>query len=124
MSQIDRVGMFASSACAIHCALGALVPGALSAMGLTALLSHEAEWALTLAAVGFASAALVLGWRRHRSGAVLGALAIGITGLIAARFAEEAGGHEGGMALALTAGAILMLGHLANIRASRRVAAR
>lgn len=56
---------------------------------------------------------------------MLAALAVGIIGLFGARFAEEAGaGHEVGMVLALLGGAVLVGGHLANIRATRRVAAR
>lgn len=122
MNRIDRLGVVASSVCAVHCALGALLPGVVSAMGLTMLLSHEAEWALTAAAVAFAATALVFGWRRHRSGAVMGALAIGIAGLVAARVVEEAGAHEAGMALVLAGGAALVWGHIANIRANRRIA--
>lgn len=123
MSGIDRAGVVASSACAIHCAVGALLPGVLSAVGLTMLLSHEAEWALTAVAVAFAGAALLVGWRRHRSTAVAGALAGGIVGLVAARLVEEAGVHGLGMALALIGGAILVAGHIANIRATRRATA-
>ncbi len=122
MSRIDRVGVLASGACAAHCALSALLPGALSAVGLTLLLGHEAEWALTLAAVAFAGAALVIGWRRHRSILAAGGLALGIAGLIAARFVEEAGNHGSGLTLALTGGAVLVAAHIANIRAARRAA--
>ncbi len=35
---LDRLGAIASTACAVHCALGALVPSALAAVGLGALL--------------------------------------------------------------------------------------
>lgn len=123
MSRIDRAGVLASSACATHCALAALLPGALSAAGLTMLLGHEAEWALTFAAVAFAAVALVIGWRRHRSTAVAAALGAGIAGLLAARIVEEAGVHGLGLTLALAGGAVLVGGHIGNIRAARRAAA-
>lgn len=123
MSRIDRAGMVASSACAAHCAVVALLPGALSAAGLTMLLSHDAEWALTIAAVAFAAVALVIGFRRHRSAAVATALGAGIVGLVAARLVEEAGVHGLGLALALVGGATLVVGHIGNIRAARQAAA-
>ena len=122
MSGIDRAGMVASSACAAHCAVSALLPGALSAAGLGMLLSHEAEWVLTGIAVAFAVGALAVGWRRHRSTAVAVALGAGIAGLVGARLIEEAGIHGVGLALALVGGAILVYGHVANIRAARRAA--
>lgn len=123
MSRIDRAGVLASSVCAIHCALVAVLPGVLSAAGLAMLLSHEAEWAFTIAAVTFAAVALTVGWRRHRSLMVASALGAGIVGLVAARLVEEAGVDGVGLALALFGGAILVTGHVANIRAARRAPA-
>ena len=54
--QIDRLGVVAGSLCAVHCALAALIPTALSALGLGLLLSQEVEWAFTLTAIVIAIA--------------------------------------------------------------------
>ncbi|MDA8016917.1 MAG: MerC family mercury resistance protein [Thermoanaerobaculia bacterium] len=116
---VDRIGVFASSACAAHCALSAFLPSALGALGLGVLLGHEAEWGFVLVAVAFAATALLLGWLRHRSGFVAAVLAIGIGGLLLARMMEEAGSSGAGTATGLLAGVVLVTGHLSNLRASR-----
>lgn len=113
--------------------MSALVPTALTVLGASALLEHEAEWVFTFVAVGFASLALVLGWRKRGvTGATVG-LGIGIAGLLAARFLEDMGGHghghgheEGigiGIGLSVLSGGALVTGHLLNLRPVPRPAA-
>lgn len=92
--RIDRFGAVASSLCAVHCAICALLPAAFGALGLGLLLSHEAEWVFTLIAIGFAAGALILGWRRHRSVLVAGLLALGIAGLLTSRVLEMGEAHH------------------------------
>ena len=86
--QIDRLGVVASSLCAAHCALSALLPTALSALGLGLLLSHEAEWVFTLIAAAGALGSAVLSWRRLRSPLVVICLLLGVLGLFASRLIE------------------------------------
>ena len=96
MSQkVDRFGAVASSLCAVHCALCALLPAAFSALGLGFLIGHEAEWVFTLVAVALGAGALVIGWRQHRSLRVAGLLAVGIIGLLASRGLEMGSEHHG-----------------------------
>jgi len=90
---LDRAGAVASSLCAAHCAVCALLPAAFGALGMGVLLGHEAEWVFTLIAVVFAAGALVLGWRRHRSIRVAGLLGLGIVGLLASRGLEMGEAH-------------------------------
>ena len=92
--RVDKIGALASSLCAIHCALCALLPAAFGAIGLGFLMGHEAEWAFTLFAIAFAGGALALGWRRHRSRAVVAVLLLGIVGLLASRAIEMGSGHH------------------------------
>lgn len=89
----DQMGAVASSLCAIHCAVGALLPAAFGAFGVGFLLGDRAEWAFTLVAVGFAGAALTLGWRRHRDRTVLVLLVVGVVGVLASRAVESM--HDG-----------------------------
>jgi len=91
----DRVGAIASSLCALHCAICALAPFILTGLGLGVLLSHEAEWGLTLGAITFGIGAMYLGWRKHRSAVVMGILAVGIVGLLTARVLEMNSDHHG-----------------------------
>lgn len=117
---IDRFGTMASTACAVHCVLNAALPNLLAALGLRALLGHEAEWVFTAAAIAFGCAALVLGWRNHHSRRVVALLGGGIAALLLARLLEEAG-EAVCMSLSVIGGALLIAGHLSNIRASRRI---
>ena len=117
---VDRLGVFMSGVCAVHCALTALLPGLLTALGLGALLSHEAEWAFTVAAIVFAVSALVYGLRAHRSKWVPAVLAVGVVGLLASRFIEEAGAHSAGTVVGVAAGLALVVGHVSNLCTMRR----
>jgi hypothetical protein len=119
---LDRLGALASAACTVHCVAGALLPEALGAAGVgAALLGHETEWGFTCAAVAFASVALYLGWRRHRSRRVVSMLSAGIAVLLLARLSEGALSESLGLTLSVLAGVTLVVGHFSNIRASRRV---
>ncbi|MEO1269068.1 MAG: MerC domain-containing protein, partial [Myxococcota bacterium] len=95
---IDRFGAFASSLCAVHCAVSALIPAAFGALGLGFLLGHEAEWVLTLVAIAFALGTLALGWRRHRSVGVALLLVLGVVGLLVSRGLEMGSEHHHGEA--------------------------
>lgn len=117
---IDRLGTFASGACAVHCVLSAILPEALAAVGLGALLGHEFEWGFTFAALVLAAVALILGWRKHHSRPVVALLGGGIVALVLARLLEDAG-EMVCASLSILAGALLVIGHLSNIRASRRL---
>ena len=89
--RVDRLGMFASTACAVHCAVCALVPAAFATLGLDILLDEKFEWLLTILAVGFGLVAMVMGWRRHRKLRVMVILSVGIIGLLSVRLT---GGHH------------------------------
>ncbi|MEM9863940.1 MAG: MerC domain-containing protein [Myxococcota bacterium] len=115
----DRLGIAASTACAIHCAIVATIPS-LGALGLGALMGHVAEWTFTIIAIGLAMVALWQGWRHHRSPAVAAVFALGVAALIGSRLAEEAGVGGVGGALGVTGAAALVAAHLLNIRAYRR----
>ena len=121
-SGIDRLGVIASTTCAIHCAFTALLPGVLVALGLGVVIGHEAEWAFTITALLFACGALAISWRRHRSPVVGVMFGVGIAGLLIARFVEEAGVTGLGTGLAVLGGLALVIGHVTNIRASAKPA--
>ena len=91
---VDKIGVIASTICAIHCAVCALLPFAFVGLGLGFLMSPEIEWALTLGAVAFATVALIQGWRIHRSLFPTGFLILGIIGLMTSRGIEMTSGHH------------------------------
>ncbi|HBU47790.1 MAG TPA: hypothetical protein DEB46_05715 [Myxococcales bacterium] len=92
--RVDRFGVFASSACALHCAVCALVPAAFAVFGLDFLLGEKVEWTFTLVAVGFGCLAFYLGWQRHRQPLVFSLLGVGIIGLLAVRVMAGHGDHH------------------------------
>ena len=116
---VDWAGVLASTLCAIHCAVCALLPGAIAAIGLTFALEEAAEWGLSAVAVLIAAVALVIGWRRHRSWTTVVAFAVAMAGLFLARYLEEAGASSFGSAVGVVSGLGLIGGHILNMRASR-----
>ena len=82
----------------------------------------EVVLAISFAALVFAAAALFLGWRKHRSRPVVALLGCGIVALLLARLLESAG-EMVCISASVLGGALLVTGHLSNIRASRRVRA-
>lgn len=92
--RVDFIGVVASGLCAVHCLFCALLPTIFGVLGLGFLLTHEAEWALTLLAVTFALSAGFIGWRLHRSSLVFGLLSLGIIGLLASRGIEMSSEHH------------------------------
>ncbi|MEM6455142.1 MAG: MerC domain-containing protein [Acidobacteriota bacterium] len=90
----DRLGTIASTLCAIHCAVVALFPAVLGAVGLAFLIGHTAEWLFALSAIAFAIGAIIVGWRRRLPAAAMALLALGIVGLLLSRGIEMSAGHH------------------------------
>jgi hypothetical protein len=110
---LDRLGIFASLGCAIHCAL---MPLFLSVLPLF-LQSERLEWVLVGVSAGLGLTSLALGYHRHRIKLPLCVLALGLALLVSGRFVEEAEG-VGGVALVVIGGLGVALGHLLNHRQS------
>ena len=92
---VDKFGMLASSMCAVHCLLTAFLPGILLILGLDFLMTSKTEWIFSLFAVALAGLALWTGYKKHNSKLIALTFIIGMTGILASRFIEEAGhGHE------------------------------
>jgi hypothetical protein len=64
-SRLDRVGMVASCACAVHCALMPVVFGVLPLIGLGVLADERAEWLLVGVAIVIGAASLLPSYFRH-----------------------------------------------------------
>lgn len=121
---VDLIGALASGRCAIHCAVCALLPAVLGALGLGMLLGHEGEWVLTLIAIAFGAGALIRGWPRHRSPRVAVFLSVGIAGLLVSLGLEvgstqhDHADAQSSAAVGILAGLSLIYGHMLSIRAS------
>lgn len=93
-THFDQMGAVASTVCAVHCAICGALPFVFSALGLSFLAGHGAEWAFSVVAIVFAVGASLVGWRQHRSANVVGLLVLGVVGLLASRGLEAGLGHH------------------------------
>ncbi len=117
---LDRLGTFASSACALHCALCAIAPAVLTVSGLGVLVSHEAEWVFTFFAALLAVAAAIKAYCPCGSWKTPAVLLVGVIVLFIARFNEALGSDIPEVFITVAGGTILVAGHLANLRACRQ----
>jgi len=115
----DRLGMFASAACLIHClALPLLIP----VIPLLALIPHGGvHLLLIIPVIALSLLAFIPGFRRHRSLDVI-ALALGGVSLCsAAVIAETFFGIESlDVPLTVAGGLLLVSAHALNLRRTRR----
>lgn len=118
----DKVGMTASSACAIHCALTGIAFGLVGGFGLAVLYHPWVEAGLMLVAAVVGALAIASGWRRHRSVIPAIVLTAGLTMLGISHFAighdhDHRHGFEfTGVALAVLGGLAIAASHLVNHR--------
>ena len=110
--RLDRVGIIASTACAVHCLAGGILAASAGALGIFADERVElgfVAFAITLAVVSIGST-----FRRHRVRGPLVLVAIGVTVLVCARTVSAAE-----LALSLTGAGFLVAAHAANLWALR-----
>jgi hypothetical protein len=89
---LDRVGMIASCACAIHCALMPFIIAFLPLTGLSLLADLRTEWAFVGVSIAVGLASLVPSYvRRHRRAMPLAIFAGGLCLILLARLGFEAG---------------------------------
>jgi len=88
---LNRMGAITSTVCALHCALCALAPALLSVLGLSVLISHEAEWIFTILASIIAIAAAIKGYCQCESWKKPMMFVTGILILLIARSTEALG---------------------------------
>lgn len=61
----ERLGLMATTVCAVHCALTPLLVSILPVIGLGALLNPQVEWALVTLALALGAATIVPAYRHH-----------------------------------------------------------
>lgn len=118
----DRVGMFGSLLCAVHCALLPLVIAGLPALGLGTMPWIDIDQAFTVFATLLGITTLTWGWRRHREIHAWVVLVPGValmwlgsfTGLHLHSFGHTVVMVAGGLAVAAA--------HLVNLRLTHRAA--
>ena len=79
---LDRAGIFASLACAAHCAVFPLVLSALPALGLAWLDAAWVDWTMLLLAAGIALRAHRCGFAMHRRCLPAGVAVVGLLTIV------------------------------------------
>lgn len=64
---LDKIGVFASTACAIHCILSGFAMGLLSVLGATGFASGRVEFGFLVTAATFGLWAAISGFKKHGS---------------------------------------------------------
>ena len=122
LRKADRVGFFASTLCAIHCALLPLAAALLPTLGLGVGGWVDFDQAFVVFASVLAIATLSLGWRRHRAFHAWLLLVPGLVLIWGASFSPFHAHdikHIGTMVLG---GGLLATAHLVNLRLTHRAA--
>jgi hypothetical protein len=116
----DRVGVFASGLCAVHCASLPLLSASLPALGLSLGGFGDLDQAFVLFASMLGISTVTLGYRRHR---VLKAAWLLVAGLLMLWVGSFTSLHDHGLghALVMTLGGVLLaLAHFYNLRLTHR----
>lgn len=116
----DRVGVAASTLCALHCALLPVLAASMPALGLGLGGYGDIDQAFVLFASLLGITTITLGWRQHRALRAIGWLAAGLALLWLGAFTPWHR-HGWGHAAVMTAGGLLLaMAHLQNLRLSHR----
>jgi drug/metabolite transporter (DMT)-like permease len=120
---LDRMGAFASGACAIHCLLSGLALGVLSVVGLGFLASGTSEIIFITVTLTVGSSAVYFGFRKHRSWAPAALYAVGLSALVSSHLVLR---HDSllGTVVSVLAGLCFVSFHLVNQSCCRKLAVR
>ena len=115
---LDALGIGASLACAVHCALLPLLITALPLLGLEMFENDRLEYALLAVSFAVGYTSLIRGYRHHhRHIWPLAWFTLGFAGLLAGHFLAP----EGLEPLIISTGALLIvLAHMLNLRGCKR----
>jgi len=118
---VDKVGAFASAACAVHCLLSGLALGLLSVLGMGFIGSTTTDIVFLSITLSVASIAIFTGVRRHRSWRPAALFMTGVVAIIISHFVLD---HDSKYlptrilttTLAVMGGVFLVLFHVLNLR--------
>lgn len=118
----DRVGMWASLVCAVHCALLPLVLAILPMLGLGAFHLVDIDQAFVVFATVLGVMTMTLGYRRHRA---FGGWAFLVPGLLLVWANSFTSLHDHSIwhaAMMVSGGLLIAAAHFLNFRLSHKVA--
>lgn len=86
---IDKVGMFSSATCAVHCMLLPFLISILPLYGLSFIVNESFEIIMLMASITLAILSLCMGYKTHKNKKMFFLFSAGISLLLLGRFAHE-----------------------------------
>ena len=86
---IDKVGMFSSATCAVHCMLLPFLISILPLYGLSFIVNESFEIIMLMASITLAILSLCLGYKTHKNKKMFFLFSAGISLILLGRFAHE-----------------------------------
>lgn len=124
LRKADRIGLTASLACAVHCAVLPLVVALLPAVGLKAGGWVDIDQAFVVFAALLGATTMTVGYRRHRAFRAWMLLAAGLVLVGLGSFTSLHSHNLGHAVLMMVGGCALAGAHFLNLRLSHRAAMR
>jgi hypothetical protein len=119
---LDRIGVIASCACLLHCALTPLLIAAIPLLGLSMLADERVEWSFVGISVATGFLSLVPAYlRRHKRGRPLVLFGAGLVLILIARLVLEESFHFE-LPMVLTGALLMITSHIVNLRLCRSCA--
>lgn len=109
LSLLDKIAIFGSFVCLVHCLALPLIVAALPFLGSSELLGHEQEQIITMAVLSLCLIAILPGYFKHKRKHVLLLLAGGLFFFLFATFAADQLFGEGSEVIASIPGSICMV---------------
>ena len=121
---LDKVGAFASAACAVHCLLSGVALGLLSVVGLGFIGSVTTDIVFMVVTLSVAGLAIFSGLRKHHSLLPAGIFAVGLLAIVLSHFILKSPGDtrpESPLVttLSVLGGLCLVTFHVVNLRLGR-----
>jgi intracellular septation protein A len=86
---VDKIGMFSSLTCAIHCTIMPLIVTMLPIIGLSLLATEEFEWMLLIGSAMLGIISLCFGFKKHKSLKALSFLSTGLALIVIGRLTHH-----------------------------------
>lgn len=111
---IDKVGMFSSATCAVHCILLPFLITILPLYGLSFIVDESFEIAMLLLSIILAILSLCLGYKTHKNKKMFFLFSAGISLLLLGRFAHENNWGIGSLIILFLGGLMISGSHIIN----------
>ncbi len=111
---IDKVGMFSSATCAVHCILLPFLITILPLYGLSFIVDESFEIAMLLLSIILAILSLCLGYKTHKNKKMFFLFSVGISLLLLGRFAHENNWGFGSLVILFLGGLLISSSHIIN----------